>query len=84
MQNVAPKTNVLEDYNPFDDNTQVRNAAPPPTSPPTQTTIPAYNQTFPTNSAYGTAPQISTAELQVSKLLGVHEVCIYALYIRCL
>lgn len=61
----APKTTLLEEYNPFEDDNQGRKAVPP-TSPPTQTTIPAYNQNFQNNSAYGTAPQISTAELQVS------------------
>lgn len=72
----AQQSNILEEYNPFDDdNRGPRNTAPnapaaqPPVSQPqsafAQPALPAYNQTSQTNSAYGTtAPQISTEELQ--------------------
>lgn len=63
----APKSNILEEYNPFEDENrstavqigQQQNQAP--------AQFPAYNQNSQTNSAYGKpAPQISTEELQVN------------------
>lgn len=70
---VAPQTNILEDYNPFDeDNQNVRNTQAPTnqTQPTFPQSFPAYNQNSQTNSAYGSAaPQISTEELQVKMLL---------------
>lgn len=67
----AQPSNILEEYNPFDDeNRGTRNAtAQPPVnqaqSALPQASLPAYNQSSQINNAYGTAaPQISTEELQ--------------------
>lgn len=63
---ITPPSNILEDYNPFEDDNRpaVMNQNRPQTQP-TQT-FPTYNQNSQINSAYGTgAPQISTEELQV-------------------
>lgn len=68
----APKTNVLEEYNPFeDDNPKLTNNTQSIQPPPlTQNqSFPAYtNQNNQINSAYS-APQISTDELQVQETL---------------
>lgn len=62
----VPQSNILEEYNPFEDDNrsttipigQTQQRAPEP--------FPTYNQNSQTNSAYGKpAPQISTEELQV-------------------
>lgn len=68
---------ILDDYKPFeDDGRPLTTGQQQHTQPPTfseanlagqmQQQIPAYNQSAQANQVYGAAPQISTAELQVS------------------
>lgn len=81
----ANATGILDDYNPFEDEDKTKKSqynegstnitAKQPSSPPQ---IPAYNQSSQSNQAYG-APQISTAELQVSTDVMcecMHVVCL--------
>lgn len=60
---------VLDDYHPFDENTTPNKFADGNNVAQQQSQIPAYNNQ--SRQAYGTspAPQISTAELQVSLTL---------------
>lgn len=67
---IAPQSNILEDYNPFEDDNRhttipIGQQQQQP-QPQRKEPFPAYNQNSQTNSAYGkAAPQISTEELQV-------------------
>ncbi|XP_031626631.1 secretory carrier-associated membrane protein 2 [Contarinia nasturtii] len=62
---IAPKSNILEEYNPFEDDNPHTTIPIGQQQQPQQQPFPAYNQNSQTNSAYGKqAPQISTEELQ--------------------
>lgn len=67
---------ILDDYNPFEEDdknkkSQYTEGSNNILAPQSQSQIPAYNQSSQSNQAYGTgtAPQISTAELQVPTYL---------------